>query len=431
MFPVFPAGRAAGNKGFPAPAVEAGAALDLPEKAPGPSPSSCKKFFPMERNIGISCFMEKRRLPRILIATAGYGEGHNSAARGVRDALAGRAEVRVTDLCAEAMPRMFRVTRAAYLWIISRLPRLWKLMYEVSDRRNLAEKPVKGLAPVERLLERLLREWKPDAVVCTYMVYPYMLDSLASRTEHAVPYLTVVTDSCVINKSWLCSESPLWAVTDRWTRDIMVEKGLPPDRLRVTGFPVHPGLGALAREHPASWKDGEPFRVLYFAQRSARHARRELEAMLEADPSIRVTCILGRRFRRIYPRIRDLRARYGRRLDVRGWTCRVPSYLAATHVVVGKAGGATVHEVLAAARPMLVNFLLPGQEEGNARLLEKLGGGCHVPDARALAAALQGMMADGGAGWRHMHEHLLQAEMTGGSAKIADLVLKLAEERTN
>ena len=134
--------------------------------------------------------MQKGRLPRILIVTAGYGEGHNSAARGVRDALAGRAEVLVTDLCAEAMPRMFGLTRAAYLWMISRMPRLWKLMYEVSDRRNMAEKPVRGIAPVERLLERLLREWKPDAVVCTYMVYPYMLDSLASCTGRAVPYLT-------------------------------------------------------------------------------------------------------------------------------------------------------------------------------------------------------------------------------------------------
>lgn len=377
------------------------------------------------------CSMEKGRLPRILILTAGYGEGHHSAAGGVRDALAGRAEVRVTDLCAEAMPGMFRVTRAAYLWIISRTPRLWKLMYEVSDRRNLAEKPVKGLGPVEHLLERLLREWKPDAVVSTYMVYPYMLDSLAARTGKAVPYMTVVTDSCVINKSWLCSESPLWAVTDPWTREIMMEKGLPPDRLCVTGFPVNPGLGALAREHPVFWKEGEPFRVLYFAQRSARHARAELEAMLEADPAISVTCILGRRFRRIYPRIRDLRARYGRRLTVRGWTRRVPHYLSASHVVVGKAGGATVHEVLASARPMLVNFLLPGQEEGNAHLLEKLGGGCHVPDARALASALAGMMADGGAQWRRMHENLLKADMTGGSGRIADLVLKLARERTN
>lgn len=375
--------------------------------------------------------MEKGSLPRILVVTAGYGEGHNSAARGVRDALTARAEVRVTDLCAEAMPGMFRLTRAAYLWIIARMPRLWKLMYEVSDKRNLAEKPIKGLAPVERLLERLLREWKPDAVVCTYMLYPYMLDSLALRTGKTVPYLTVVTDSCVINKSWLCSESPLWAVTDPWTREIMAEKGLPPDRLCVTGFPVNPSLGVLAREHPVSWKEGDPFRVLYFAQRSARHARAELEAMLEAAPGLHVTCILGHRFRRIYPHIRDLRIRYGSRLVVRGWTRRVPFYLSASHVVVGKAGGATVHEVLASARPMLVNFLLPGQEEGNAHLLEKLGGGFHVRDVRALVSALQGMMANGGAQWRRMHENLLKADMTGGSGKIADLVLKLAEERTN
>ena len=90
-----------------------------------------------------------------------------------------------------------------------------------------------------------------------------------------------------------------------------------------------------------------------------------------------------------------------------------------------------VHEVLASARPMLVNFLLPGQEEGNARLLEKLGGGRHVPDARALAAAVREMVEEGGAPWRRMHENLVKAEMTGGSGKIADLVLKLAEERTN
>ena len=31
--------------------------------------------------------------------------------------------------------------------------------------------------------------------------------------------------------------------------------------------------------------------------------------MLDANPALHVTCILGRRFRRIYPRIRDLRAK--------------------------------------------------------------------------------------------------------------------------
>lgn len=375
--------------------------------------------------------MEHGRLPRILVVTAGYGEGHNSAARGVCAALAGRAETRLMDVCAEAMPRMFRVTRAGYLWVISRMPGLWRLMYDLSDKRNLATHPIRGLAPVERLLGHVLDDWRPDAVVSTYMLYPYMLDALAASTGRSVPCLTVVTDSCIINKSWLCANSRLWAVTDGWTKELMVQKGLPEEKIRVTGFPVAPLLGSLAQDHPLDWQPGEPFRVLYFAQRSAGHARRELEAMLEASPSIRVTCILGRRFRTIYPHVRDLRERYGSRLVMRGWTRRVPDYLAANHVVVGKAGGASVHEALAAARPMLVNFLLPGQEEGNTQLLERLGGGRYVPDARSLADALAAMMADGGREWRRMHECLTAADMTGGSGLIADLALNMAAERTN
>lgn len=54
--------------------------------------------------------MEHGRLPRMLIITAGYGEGHNSAARGVEEAMRGRAETRLVDLCAEAMPATFRMT---------------------------------------------------------------------------------------------------------------------------------------------------------------------------------------------------------------------------------------------------------------------------------------------------------------------------------
>ncbi len=375
--------------------------------------------------------MKEGRLPRVLIVSAGYGEGHNSAAKGVLAALEGRAEVRMADLCAEAMPATFRWTKGGYLWVISRMPGLWKLMYDMSDKRDLSKKPVKGLGPVEHMLENVLEEWQPDAVVSTYMVYPYMLDAIAARTGRRVPYLTVVTDSFVINKTWLCCSSPLWAVTDPWTRDIMVEKGVPADRIRVTGFPVNPRLGRFALEHPISWSPGEPFRVLYFAQRAASHARAELTAMLESHPDVRVTCIMGRKFRKIYPHIADLRRNYGARLTLRGWTSRVPDYLALSHVVVGKAGGATTHEVLAAARPMLVNFLLPGQEEGNTRLLEQLGGGKAALSPAALADALQGMTSEGGAGWRSMHESLLRANMTGGAEKIADLVLNMAGEHTN
>ena len=53
--------------------------------------------------------------PRILILTSGYGDGHNSAARGVAEALDGKAECRIVDPCKESMPFFFRWSRAGYL----------------------------------------------------------------------------------------------------------------------------------------------------------------------------------------------------------------------------------------------------------------------------------------------------------------------------
>lgn len=377
--------------------------------------------------------MSEHSLPRVLIVTAGYGEGHNSAARGIAEGLKGKAEVRVVDVCKEAMPGTFRVTRKGYLWIISRVPWLWKVLYELSDRVDMSRSGPGLLAPIERKLEELLSEWGPDVVVSTYMVYPYMLDRIAkktkSKTGRRIPCVTVVTDSIVINKSWVCCDSDLWCVTDDWTREVMERRGVDGEKIRVTGFPVSLRVGGVSGSGD-SWVTEEPFKVLYFPQGSPAGAADDLNALFDSGANVWVTCILGRRFRAVYPRIQELKKRYGSRLVIRGWTRRIPDYLGSHHVVVGKAGGATVHEVLAAGRPMLVHYLLPGQEEGNCRLLERLHGGEYVPDSRGLTESISGLMRDDGALWSERRDALKRAAMTGGAEAVAGFALQLAAERS-
>src|SRR5207237_4129618 len=75
---------------------------------------------------------------KILILTAGFGEGHNSAARGIRDALAQIApdsSVECRDLFAEAFGRVNEIARRAYLVGINRAPRVWSAIYSWIDRR--------------------------------------------------------------------------------------------------------------------------------------------------------------------------------------------------------------------------------------------------------------------------------------------------------
>ena len=68
-------------------------------------------------------------------------------------------------------------------------------------------------------------------------------------------------------------------------------------------------------------------------------------------------------------RISGIAAELGKKVDVFGWTPEMPRLMAESHLLISKAGGATVQESLAAKTPMIITQIVPGQEEGNARLI--------------------------------------------------------------
>jgi hypothetical protein len=76
---------------------------------------------------------------RILILTAGYGEGHNSAARGIQSALT-RLEhgndVELHDLFAETYGHVNDWIRKGYLTLINNWPRSWGHVYKWLDRKT-------------------------------------------------------------------------------------------------------------------------------------------------------------------------------------------------------------------------------------------------------------------------------------------------------
>ncbi|OCA02688.1 MGDG synthase family glycosyltransferase [Akkermansia glycaniphila] len=364
-------------------------------------------------------------MKRVLILTAGYGDGHNSAARAVGEVLQESAEVRVCDVCAEALPEVFKWTKRLYLWMTARVPWLWRCLYDLSDTSDWSGGVPPGLGPVAVRLRVMLDEWKPDAVVCTFPLYPYLLDVLFRQGVHRVPYMTVVTDSLAISRTWLESDARLFAVSDEGTRSLLVEeKGIAPDRVVVTHFPVSPKVHA--GDEAKSWCAGQAFKVLYVPQGRPSLVEEELVAMLDAAPEVRVTVVLGHKVRRLYRAVHGAALRAGRdRVRILGWTHRMPQLLASHHVLVGKAGGASVHEALAAEVPVLVNHFVPGQEEGNTELLHRLGGGRFVSTPAELRRALQFLLDQDGSAWSVMKQRLHQARMKGGAAHIAELVQQL------
>ena len=77
---------------------------------------------------------------RILILTAGFGEGHNSAARGVRDGLArvdsDQTTVELRVLFAEAYGPINEMVRRSYLALVNFASPAWGAVYRWFDRKK-------------------------------------------------------------------------------------------------------------------------------------------------------------------------------------------------------------------------------------------------------------------------------------------------------
>jgi processive 1,2-diacylglycerol beta-glucosyltransferase len=361
--------------------------------------------------------------PRILIVTAAFGEGHNSAARNLAIALeAAGAVTQVSDPCQLGLPRLTKVVNDAYRYVTTHFPNVWAKIYRSTARHDFSEDSSPLLQVVERALDELIREFRPDAIVSTYPLYPYFTARLLERTGEKTPVFTVVTDSIEINTAWLLARCDRWLVTDPATRETMIREGLPAEKVVDTGFPVHPVFSTL---EPLEASDScEPFRILYFPTAKLPFVRRHSRALLDASPNVRLTIILGRNVRLLYSRAREIKKAYPGRVRLIGWTRRVPQFLNSHHLVVGKAGGATVHEAIAARCPMLIHHLVPGQEEGNLRLLEIIGGGHLAETPEALASNITDLLADHAAGWRTMKNSLARHGRNAGAIAAARFILQ-------
>ncbi len=369
--------------------------------------------------------MSLERRPRILIATAGFGDGHNSAARNLAKALEKTAEVRVVDPCAEGSPWLNNVLRGGYRFVTTYLPGTWGRIYRGVERRDFTKQHPPFMGRVERAFHNQIDDFDPDVLVSTYPLYPYFVHRYVQSGGRKRPLVTIVTDSIEINSAWRNAPADYWLVTDPDTRRGLIDQDLPGEKIVETGFPVDPIFETL---QPLGAADSaRPFRILFFPTAKRPAVRRTARTLLDYDEwPIELTIVLGRNVRRLHRQAREIRDAYPGRVRIRGWSRRVPELLCNHHLVVGKAGGATVHESLAARCPMLIHHLVPGQEEGNLELLRRIGGGDLADTEEALAAGLRDLLSDNAAVWRRQKQHLARHARPHASHVAAKFILELA-----
>ncbi|HEX7516763.1 MAG TPA: glycosyltransferase [Chthoniobacterales bacterium] len=366
-------------------------------------------------------------MKKILILTAGFGEGHNSAARGIRDGIRKispeGAHVELHDLFAETYGFGNDWMRVLYMGMINRTPRVWRVIYRWLDRQEKFAGDFRVFFALKKYMGQMLARLQPDVVVSVYPAYPHMLDELLGWEGALQPKrVVVITDSISVNAIWYRCSADYFLLPNEQSAAVLLEAGIPPEKIKTFGFPVSPVFAQPGEVRlPPSDEAGR--RVLYIIN-AANSAAPQLVRRLAGLPEIQLTVTVGRNAG-LKVSVEKIRRTVTQEFETVDWSDELPRLLRANHLVISKAGGATVQEAMSAACPMIVNHIIPGQEEGNARFIVETNSGAVATTHDRVIAAVQKAFANDAAQWREWSNNISRLGRPTASLDIAKFLLSL------
>ena len=334
-----------------------------------------------------------------------------------------QVQVEVHDVFADTYGLANDCVREAYLAVINNTPRIWAVIYRWLDRERSFSGNFKVFFTAKKRLRQLLGRYEPDVIVSVYPAYPHMLDEMLGPAGRSCSKrVVVVTDSLSVNGIWYRCSADYFLLPNEESASVLHRAGISPAKTRTFGFPVSPEFAEPnGIRFPPSQKDGR--RVLYLVN-ARRASAPELVHRLAGLKEIQLTVAVGRdrRLRRAIARVQPLALRPFR---IVGWSEELPRLLRASHLLISKAGGATVQEAIAANCPMIVNHVIPGQEEGNARYLLKTKSGAVATTEEAVIGAVRSAFANGAADWHEWSRNIAPQSRPAASLEIARFLLSL------
>ncbi len=347
------------------------------------------------------------RIPKILIISSDTGGGHRSAAAaivaGVQKFLDGESyAIRVVRAIEESHHLADKLVRL-YNWILRNRQHWMKYYYWMINRirpdtREFFHKRCVGY--VRNLFER----WCPHIVVSVHPLTQHIFGRVLRELNLAdrVPLVSVVTDPCYgFWKGWACDAVTLYLVASEEARQQLIDYGVSPQRIKISGMPVHPkfaypGEEAAQAARRALGLDPDKFTVFVNAGWiGGGNIPQIFRELVQGELDVQAIFLAGKN--------EDLRAvaesiatEAPFPVKVIGYSDEIEQLMSAANVMISKLGGLTTFEALACRVPIIADVItdpMP-QEAGTAKLIAQRGAGVMLNRASDVVNVVRRMMED-------------------------------------
>jgi 1,2-diacylglycerol 3-beta-galactosyltransferase len=338
----------------------------------------------------------------ILILTADAGFGHRSAANAIAAAL----QDQYGDQCSLAVlnpldddrtPRFLRDSQSDYDSIVHQAPELYKLGYDASDA-TLSSAIVESALTVllYEVMRDLIKTYNPNAIITTYPLYQTPLFAISDINKKEIPVLTVITDLVTVHKLWFNPNVSACLVPTPQVQDLALSNGIPQDRIKITGIPVHPNIYRETHSKEAiradlGWDPALPT-LLAVGSKRVENLVEMLDGINHYGGPLQLAVVAGKDDD-LYHKLQEVRWHIP--IHLYNYVDNMPALMHASDALMSKAGGLIVTEALACGLPMMLINVIPGQETGNAQfVIENDAGQQAETPLEALEVLAHWMMRD-------------------------------------
>src|SRR5580765_4704385 len=345
--------------------------------------------------------------PKILIISSDTGGGHRSAAAAIVAGLEGfvkgeSSAIRVIRAVVESHHLAAKLV-AIYNWLLRNKQHWMKYYYWLINRfrpdtREFFYKRTVGYVAGQ------CEKWCPHVVVSVHPLTQHMFARVLKELGLAerIPLVTVVTDPYYgFWKGWACDDVRLYLVATEDARRQLIDYGIPPERIKVSGMPVHPkfsfpGDDAARVARKALGLDPEKFTVFVNAGwEGGGNVPQIFSELVRGELDVQAIFLAGKNESLKHEAIRmAAEARFP--IKVIGYSDEVEQLMRAANVMISKLGGLTTFEALSCRLPIIADVItepMP-QEAGTVNLVVNSGAAVMLQRASDIVPVVQRMIVD-------------------------------------
>jgi processive 1,2-diacylglycerol beta-glucosyltransferase len=332
-----------------------------------------------------------------MVLSAAAATGHLRAADALVSAFEAKGvSARHVEVLRYTNPVFRKIYSDLYVELMTRGPDLLGWLYKTFDRPWQFQR--RRLA-LDRLntgpLLKLIRQENPDLALCTHFLPAEILLYLRKKKILDIPVGVVVTDFDA-HAMWILQNVDWYFVACEETRVYLTALGIPPETIFVTGIPIDLKFSMGKPKVEARTNLGlDPDKTTLLVS-AGGYGVGPVESLVRAidkvQHSIQIVVICGRN-KRLEDHLKSL-SETRHPMKIIGFTGEMESWMAASDLLVGKAGGLTSSEALARGLVLVIVNPIPGQEERNSDHFLEEGVGIRCNNLPALAHKIDTLLAD-------------------------------------